>query len=235
MKLYIGTGVEGLRPAGYLTVDIDAQNNPDIVASAAALPMIERNSVEEIHASHVLEHFAWPQAIEPLAEWSRVLVMGGTLKLAVPDMSVLCELLARGENPWQAMANIYGGHWATPGGPQGHHFGWTWSMLTEVLEIMGFGDFTHWTSSLPEAANGWLYAGNGERIGLSLNVQATKRLEPLLDPLALMQHIRNNIQKSFAECVFEASDSGMTLVSSSNAVYAQKLHYRLIEEIRRRG
>jgi hypothetical protein len=230
LKLYIGTGVQGIRPAGYTTVDIDPENHPDIVADARSLPMIKSGSVEELHASHILEHFAWPQALEPLAEWWRVLRLGGTLKIAVPDMALLGALIARGENPWIVMTSVYGAHWLTPGGPQGHHFGWTYPMLTEVLHILGFGDFRHWSSELPEAANGWLYFGNGERIALSLNVAATKLRDPVIDPADLQHAIRNVILKSLSEFVDDLTGGKLHSTPSEDPIYAQKLHLRLIEE-----
>lgn len=231
IKLYIGTGVQGMRPPDYTTVDIDADRNPDIVADARSMPMITSASVEELHASHVLEHFAWPDALEPLAEWWRVLKVGGTLKIAVPDMALLGALLARGENVWTVMNSIYGAHWLTPGGPQGHHFGWTYPMLTEVLHVLGFGQFQHWSSELPEAANGWLYSGNGEKVALSLNVQATKLREPLLDPQELRRAIRNVIMKSFSEFVDDLTHGQLRAIPSEDPIYAQKLHFRLIEEV----
>lgn len=50
----VGTGVEGFRPVGYKTIDIEADHNPDIVADAAILPMIESGTAGEFYASHVL-------------------------------------------------------------------------------------------------------------------------------------------------------------------------------------
>jgi predicted SAM-dependent methyltransferase len=58
LRLFVGTGVEGLRPFGYKTIDIVAEHDPDIVADASSLPMIESNTADEFYASHVLEHFS---------------------------------------------------------------------------------------------------------------------------------------------------------------------------------
>jgi hypothetical protein len=44
------------------------------------------NSVDEIRASHILEHFTFADAQKALQEWTRVLKPGGRIRLAVPDL-----------------------------------------------------------------------------------------------------------------------------------------------------
>lgn len=44
------------------------------------------NSVKEIRASHVLEHFSFRDAQTALRDWVRVLEPGGRLRIAVPDI-----------------------------------------------------------------------------------------------------------------------------------------------------
>jgi len=226
MKVFIGTGRKGWSLGEFTTVDIDPNNKPNVVADAASMPMFDSGSADEVYASHVLEHFAWPRALQPLQEWARILKVSGVLKIAVPDMALFGELLARGQNPWVVMSNVYGAHWLTPGGPQGHHYGWTYDMLTEVLTILGFEDFRHWTSDLPEAANGWVFTGNGEHVGMSLNIAATKKSAPLVDIAELQKRIHPT--KSLAETLETFGPLG-TIVPKS-ATYSQKLHFRLVEE-----
>lgn len=48
-------------------------------------------SVEEIRASHVLEHFGHAEVPAVLAEWVRVLAPGGRLRIAVPDFGKIAE------------------------------------------------------------------------------------------------------------------------------------------------
>jgi predicted SAM-dependent methyltransferase len=207
MRLFIGTGADGLKPAGYTTVDIDPANKPDIVADASNLTMIEADTCHEVYASHVLEHIPWPYVLSALAEWARVLKPGGVIKISVPDMELLARMLARGDNVWHVMANFYGGHWATPGGPQGHHYGYTRQMLVEVLSVLGFDDFDHWNSLFHEAANGWLYSQNGERLALSLNIAGTKKRAPLVDIPALVDRIRHReIMQPFMAVAGSAAD-----------------------------
>jgi predicted SAM-dependent methyltransferase len=233
MKIFIGTGADGLKPEGYTTVDIDAANKPDIVADASKLPMIESGTAEEVYASHVVEHIPWPYIVSAIAEWARVLQVGGKIRISVPDMAVLANLLSRGENAWHVMANIYGGHWATPGGPQGHHFGYTWNMLVDLLTVAGFGDFDHWNTFFREAANGWLYAENGERIGLSINIEGTKKSEPMVDIPQLVDHLRHRhimqpLMMVIREIISESTD--VPVIENPDPQLIQLLHFKLIEQ-----
>ena len=63
----------------------------------------------EIRASHVLEHFSHREINAVLTEWMRVLQPGGMLKIAVPDMQVICNTVAAGL-PINAEGYLMGGH-----------------------------------------------------------------------------------------------------------------------------
>ena len=54
------------------------------------LPM-EDNSVDEIRASHILEHFPRAESGKVIKHWVDKLKTGGVLKIAVPDMKKICE------------------------------------------------------------------------------------------------------------------------------------------------
>ena len=49
-------------------------------------------SVEEIYASHVLEHIPHTETVRCLAEWVRVLKPGGVLRIAVPDATKIMAM-----------------------------------------------------------------------------------------------------------------------------------------------
>lgn len=55
------------------------------------------NSVEEIRASHVLEHFAHGAVRAVVADWVRALAPGGVLRIAVPDFGKIAEKYVAGE------------------------------------------------------------------------------------------------------------------------------------------
>lgn len=54
------------------------------------------NSVDEVYASHVLEHFGREDVPKVLAEWVRVLKPGGLLRVAVPSMDWILSAMAQG-------------------------------------------------------------------------------------------------------------------------------------------
>jgi SAM-dependent methyltransferase len=54
-------------------------------------------SVDELRASHVLEHFPHGQIGAVIADWVRVLKPGGVLKIAVPDFQHVAERYVAGE------------------------------------------------------------------------------------------------------------------------------------------
>lgn len=83
-KLNLGAGVY-YKP-GYVNIDIDEQSVADVKLDIVRLPY-ETNSIKEIEASHILEHFdiLWMPFI--LAEWHRVLIPGGSIYLETPHLA----------------------------------------------------------------------------------------------------------------------------------------------------
>jgi len=77
VKLNIGAGTTKL--PGFTPIDR--------MYGDEAYPLkYEDNSVSEIRASHVLEHFSFRDAITALEDWVRVLEPGGRMRVAVPDI-----------------------------------------------------------------------------------------------------------------------------------------------------
>ena len=75
MKLHIGAGKRYLE--GYKHIDIIDLPHIDYVADVRNLAFLENESVEEIYACHVLEHFGRNEGLNVLKEWNRVLIGGG--------------------------------------------------------------------------------------------------------------------------------------------------------------
>jgi ubiquinone/menaquinone biosynthesis C-methylase UbiE len=134
MKLNIGCGV--WRPAGYVTYDLyDA--TADVQGDARKLPY-EDGSIEEILASHLLEHFDFKEAFAVLTEWKRVLCHGGKLILEVPNLENICRKFA--DDP-SSRVNLYIQIFGAPWYPgHGHLFGYAPEQLLWTLQTVGFKD-----------------------------------------------------------------------------------------------
>jgi predicted SAM-dependent methyltransferase len=80
LKLDIGCGKD--KKSGYIGIDISPDSNADIIASALNLPFKEE-SVDEIHSSHLVEHFFPEEAQKFFAEVYRVLKKGGLANIKI--------------------------------------------------------------------------------------------------------------------------------------------------------
>lgn len=102
-RLNLGCGghyIEG----DWINIDLDTSRKLDRVADVRCLPY-DDNSVDEIYAGHVLEHFAACHAVGILREWRRVLKEGCKLTVVVPDIYVMAKKLVNkdislGEFSW---------------------------------------------------------------------------------------------------------------------------------------
>jgi hypothetical protein len=69
----------------------------------------EDGSVEEIYASHVLEHFSHRDTPDVLKHWVQKLKPGGRLRVAVPDFGYIAKAYVKGE-PINTQGYVMGGH-----------------------------------------------------------------------------------------------------------------------------
>ena len=82
----------------WLYQDIYPYPNVDIVCDAISLP-IESNSMEEVYASHIIEHFYFDDARSAIKEWLRILQPGGKLTIVLPDFAKVWEMVINHEKP----------------------------------------------------------------------------------------------------------------------------------------
>lgn len=88
LKLDLGAG--SVSPAGFTPMGRD--HGTEIFPLPAA-----DESVDEIRASHCLEHFPHAQVGDVVKDWVRCLKKGGKLKIAVPDFRKLAENYLAGQ------------------------------------------------------------------------------------------------------------------------------------------
>lgn len=93
-KINLGCG--GRKHPGYVHVDIDANQNPDILADASDLWMIDDEEHEGVLASHIIEHFLPEDIPGVLKEWKRIMRPNATIQIRVPNLPVICEFYLSG-------------------------------------------------------------------------------------------------------------------------------------------
>jgi predicted SAM-dependent methyltransferase len=90
VKLNIGCG--GDIKQGW--VNVDSKDLPGAFMTDARNLHYMFVDVEEIYASHVMEHMLLRDAVDCLFQWARMLTPGGRMEIRVPDMDYAAMLIA---------------------------------------------------------------------------------------------------------------------------------------------
>jgi predicted SAM-dependent methyltransferase len=80
---------------GYLNVDFQDFHKPDLLADVRDLSMLPSDHYVEVIAQDVLEHLERDEIDPALNEWARLLKVGGTLVVRVPDIMGVARLIAK--------------------------------------------------------------------------------------------------------------------------------------------
>lgn len=105
---------------------------PDIECDGSQLPYPNDN-VDYVVLHHVLEHFGCGEAQEMIKEAFRVLKVGGSLIVCVPDMESLARAWLQHRLTTQIyMTNVYGAYMGNE--EDRHKWGYTASSLAEFLD-----------------------------------------------------------------------------------------------------
>jgi len=131
---------------GFLNIDADWLAKADAVGQAENIKLAE-NSVGIIYASHILEHIQRKDTKKTLNKWRSVLMPGGILYLALPDLKNLCTVYLENIEKYDQEENrhlanmaakiIYGGH---RNKHDYHYFGYSFPVLKHILSEVGFRD-----------------------------------------------------------------------------------------------
>lgn len=155
MRLNLGCGVHEL--ADY--VNLDRKRGQE------AFPLdYPDGSVEEIRASHVLEHFSHRDTYAVLKHWFTKLRPGGRLRLAVPDFEWITKHYLAGK-PINVLGYVMGGH---DDADDWHGAIFDREALTDLLITVGFERIGPWQADLQDCSS----------LECSLNLQAFKPSGP---------------------------------------------------------
>jgi hypothetical protein len=134
MKLHLACGK--LRLPGFINIDIDS-DVADLKADIKKLPNFGESTVDEIYISHCLEHFERKEVLDVLLEYKRLLKVNGILRIAVPDIKNVANLILSEEGQHLVTGLLYGGQ---KNQYDFHKIGYTFGTLSNILECMGFED-----------------------------------------------------------------------------------------------
>lgn len=157
MKLDLGAGP--VSPEGFMPVG--RRHGSEIYP----LPYADE-SVDEIRASHCLEHFPHaegndaPSVAKVLAEWVRVLKKGGRLRIAVPDFQKIAENYANGV-PQLTEGYVMGGQ---TDADDFHKALFDEASLKQLFAASGLVLFRRWRSDIHDCA----------ALPISLNLEGIK-------------------------------------------------------------
>ena len=132
VKLHLGCGKKKIH--GYINIDAQKKNDPDVVANVLDLPF-EADSVDVIYACHILEHFSKKESLHALEYWHTLLKPGGILRLAVPDLGKVAEHFLLHKDLDSLHALLYGGQ---KDEYDYHYTGWDEVSLRRDLWKVGF-------------------------------------------------------------------------------------------------
>ena len=168
MKLNLGCGHKKL--PGFVNVDL-AGSDQDVDLSVFPWPW-EDGAVDEIVASHILEHFSKEGGRTFIEECYRVLNGDGILHIAVPDMDKFIQAHLTGDfSPlkgyvWTDLNYLCGGDDTEPRPEQRHKYMYSFESLAYTLDNEGFS--TVWYLAFPRDCD------NPDYEAISLYVTAVK-------------------------------------------------------------
>jgi predicted SAM-dependent methyltransferase len=171
IRLHIG----GKEPKpGWLILNAQPGPHVDVVGVVQDLSGFADESVAEVYASHVLEHLGYHEELpRALAGIHRVLKVGGTFHISVPDLETLCWMFLNDkvtpEGRFFLMRMMFGGQ---VDAFDYHKVGLTLEILSGFLRKAGFTEFER------VEEHGLFDDTSSMQVGgkyISLNIRAVKR------------------------------------------------------------
>ena len=150
IKLNLGSGNKLIDD--YINIDISDGN------LVYPLSDFKDESVDEIRASHILEHFSFRDTVKILIEWNRVLKLDGVIKISVPDFNII---ITHYLNHPIMEGYLFGGQIDEY---DFHKALFTENKLITLLLNTGFSHCCYWESEIDDCA----------KLPVSLNIKATK-------------------------------------------------------------
>lgn len=150
LKIYYGCGTT--RQPGYINIDVRNTNATDVVAELPALAACVKGCCGEVYMSHVLEHFGSPgkamrkgknDVLGAILLVKGMLRDSGTIRIAVPNFNILCQLYISGKVPlYPKLLGRISGEQEYP--ENLHKCVFDYEFLEYCLAYCGFEDIQSW-------------------------------------------------------------------------------------------
>lgn len=149
VKLHLGCGKRFLKD--FIHIDLADLPHIDHRHDIKTLPMFEDESVDLIYAPKCFQYFTRQEALGVLKEWRRVLKIGGTLRLSVPDFPALVKVYQQTNNLSLIHGPLYG-IIQVGGKMMQHGTVYDFPSLSTLLLTAGFHHIRHWNwqKALPQ-------------------------------------------------------------------------------------
>ena len=214
MPIRLNLGAGDTKIEGFIPID------RKLGSEVYPLPQYADGSVDEIRASHILEHATYAQAKDWLGEWVRVLKPGGSIRIAVPDAQKALSELVGNNDEWRF--HLMGGQTTDD---DFHRSAWAEPVLRGFMTEAGIGNIQPWVSENTDCASN----------PVSLNLcgvkgDAAKPQEPLkVRMCALMSIPRVGWNDSWG-CIFETLFPFKVPIRRCEGVYWGQGMQRLMED-----
>lgn len=140
IKLNLGCGDD--IQTGYINLDFRERPGVTVHDLTEDLPY-DDNSVDEVRAMDIVEHFNRFEVIDIIRDWCRVLKPSGLMTIKTPDVKNICERYypqaKAGKITWERLSAIINGGQDYPGNFHEVTFSFEW--LSEILSKYNMCNF----------------------------------------------------------------------------------------------
>ena len=152
-----------------VSFDIREEVKPSVICDLRRIPVPDQ-TFDIVFSSHTLEHFGWVNLQPVLKEWSRILKVGGELRLVVPNLQWAAERISKDKMIPEDFWVLYGEQDYTK---NFHATGFTPSVLKSLVESLGFYEDIEINEGNPK--------GPPNPESWNLQLRAIKKTHPKLD------------------------------------------------------
>jgi len=174
LKVHIGSGEIDLK--GWVNVDARNLDHIHIVSDKLTLNEFSNDAIAEIYMCHVLEHLSFVDAESLLDSIREKLVIGGLVRVSVPNFSVISDIYERHKNIDLIKYPLMGGQ----NYPYNYHKSiYDYDSLSALLAENGYSEIGQWDTddvfggSIGDWSDGKIAVPGGYE-AISLNIKATR-------------------------------------------------------------